>query len=97
MAVTPTAGGVRLDVHVQPRAKKNEIAGVHGDAIKVRLSAPPADGKANEALIGLLAAAFALPVRSVRIISGARSRAKIVEIDGVSVDDVRRLIRTGND
>lgn len=91
------AGGVRLDVYVQPRAKRNEIAGVHGDAIKVRLTAVPADGKANEALMSLLAAAFARPIRSVRILSGARSRAKIVEIDGVGVEDVRRLIQTGND
>jgi len=95
--ITAVPGGVRVDVRVQPRAKKNEIAGWHGDAIKVRLTAVPADGKANEALIGVLAAAFARPVRSVRIISGARSRAKIVEIDGIVAADVRRLIRTGND
>ena len=97
MPITPIAGGVRIDVHVQPRAKKNEIAGWHGEAIKVRLTAVPADGKANEALVDMLAAAFARPLRSVRIISGARSRAKIVEIDGVSVEDARRLIRTRND
>jgi uncharacterized protein (TIGR00251 family) len=92
MAITPRSGGVRFDVHVQPRAKRNELAGKHGDAIKVRLTAAPADGAANEGLIALLADAFAVPGRSIRIISGARSRAKIVEIDGIEVDDVQRRI-----
>lgn len=96
MGVTAIAGGVRIDVRVQPRAKRNEIAGWHGDAIKVRLTAVPEDGRANEALVELLATAFARPHRSIRIISGARSRTKIVEIDGIAAADVRRLIRTGN-
>ena len=92
LRITPRHGGVRFAVHVQPRASQNEVAGAHGDAIKVRLSAVPVDGAANEALVTFLATYFAVPVRSVRVISGAHSRAKVVEVDGIAVDDVRRLI-----
>jgi uncharacterized protein (TIGR00251 family) len=97
LRITSRHGGVRFAVHVQPRASRNELAGTHGDAIKVRLSAPPADGAANEALVTLLAKYFAVPARSVRIISGARSRAKVVEVDGIAVDDVRRLLAKPGD
>lgn len=92
LRITPRHGGVRFAVHVQPRASRNEVAGRHGDAIKVRLSAVPVDGAANEALVTFLATYFAVPVRSVRVISGVRSRAKVVEVDGITVDDVRRRI-----
>jgi uncharacterized protein len=92
LRITSRHGGVRFAVHVQPRASRNEVAGTHGDAIKVRLSAVPADGAANEALVTFLATYFAVPVRSIRVISGAHSRAKVVEVDGIAVDDVRRLI-----
>ena len=97
MAIRATEGGVRFDVHVQPRAKRAGVAGMHGDAIRIRLTAPPVDGAANEGLIETLASAFAVPMRSVRIVSGSRSRAKVVEIDGIGVNEVQRLIRTGND
>jgi uncharacterized protein (TIGR00251 family) len=92
LRITPRHGGVRFAVHVQPRASRNELVGAHGNAIKVRLSAVPVDGAANEALVTFLATYFAVPMRSVRIISGAHSRAKVVEVDGIAVDDVRRLI-----
>jgi uncharacterized protein (TIGR00251 family) len=92
LRITPRHGGVRFAVHVQPRASRNELVGTHGDAIKVRLSAVPVDGAANEALVTFLATYFAVPVQSVRVISGAHSRAKVVEVDGIAVDDVRRLI-----
>ena len=93
LAVTSSGGLVRLSVHVQPRASRSEIAGLHGDALKVRLAAPPVDGAANEALVELLADALAVPRRAVRIRAGQSSRAKIVEIDGVTEADVQRLRR----
>ena len=67
--------------------------GVHGDALKVRVAAPPVDGAANAALVELLAAALGIPRRGVRIVSGASSRSKVVEIDGVAVENIRRLAR----
>jgi uncharacterized protein len=80
-------------VRVQPRAARSEIAGLHGDALKVRLSAPPVDGAANAALVELLAEALGVPRRCVRVVSGMRSRGKVVEVDGVNVENIRRLAR----
>jgi uncharacterized protein len=79
---------VRFSVRVQPRASRNEVAGTHDDAIKIRLSAPPVDGAANENLVIFLASIFAVPRRSVRILAGETSRSKVVEIDGVTAQAV---------
>ena len=91
-AVREGGGVVRFAVHVQPRASRSEIVGLHGDALKVRLAAPPVDGAANEALVALLAEALAVGRRAVRIVSGASSRAKTVEIEGTSASAVMRLV-----
>lgn len=72
-----------LEVHVQPGASRSEFAGKHGERIKIRLAAPPVEGKANAALIEFLAAHYGVPRRSVRIQSGLRSRRKRVVIDGL--------------
>jgi uncharacterized protein (TIGR00251 family) len=85
-------GGVRISVRVQPRASRTEIAGVHGEALKVRLAAPPVDGAANEALVIFLTDRFAVPRRAITIVSGAQSRAKVVEVAGLTAADVRRLL-----
>jgi uncharacterized protein (TIGR00251 family) len=69
---------------VQPGAKRSEFAGRHGERIKLRLAAPPVDGKANAALIDFLAAYFGVPRRDVTIVSGLKSRSKRVAIEGVS-------------
>ena len=71
-----------LQLHVQPGASRSEFAGRHGDRIKARLAARAIDGKANEALIAFLSEHFNVPKRSVRILSGLKSRQKMVEIDG---------------
>jgi uncharacterized protein (TIGR00251 family) len=81
-----------LTVRVQPRASKSEIAGIHGDALKVRLTAPPVDGAANEALIELLADTFGVPPRAITIVAGATSRTKVVQMEGVNEESVRRLM-----
>jgi len=73
---------VILDLHVQPGASRSEFAGRHGERIKVRLAARALDGKANEALIEFLSKHFKVPRRSVRILSGLKSRQKRVQIDG---------------
>jgi hypothetical protein len=69
-----------LELHVQPGAKKSEFAGKHGERLKVRLAAPPVDGKANAALIEFLAAHYDVPRRNVSIESGLASRQKRVAI-----------------
>ena len=71
-----------LDLHVQPGAKRSEFAGRHGERIKLRLAAPPVEGKANSALIEFLADYFGVPRRNVSIVSGVKSRAKRVAIEG---------------
>lgn len=84
LRVHESDGRVRFSVRVQPRASRSEIAGVYGDALKVRLSAPPVDGAANVALIEFLARVFAVGRRDVRILAGETSRSKIVEIEGIT-------------
>jgi len=84
-------GRVRFSVHVQPRASRNEIIGVHGDSLKVRLTAPPVENAANEALVDLLASAFGVRRDSITILAGRSSRSKLVEVRGASAERVRRL------
>jgi uncharacterized protein YggU (UPF0235/DUF167 family) len=64
---------------------------VHGDALKVRLAAPPVDGAANDALIALLAEELEVPRRSIRIVTGASARNKLVQVDGIASGVVERL------
>ncbi len=75
------ADGIVLSLHIQPGAKRTEVAGVHGKALKIRLAAPPVDGKANAQLIRFLAAAFGVPARAVTLLRGETSREKTVRID----------------
>jgi uncharacterized protein len=75
-----TGAAVVLSLHVQPGAARTEVAGVHGAALKIRLAAPPVDGKANVMLMRFLADAFGVPVRNVALVRGETSRAKIVRI-----------------
>lgn len=91
--VTATAQGIRLTVHVQPRAKSPGVGGLHGDALKVRVSAAPVDGAANEAVAQALAAAFGVAARDVRVVAGASARRKVVDIDGASVAAAETLAR----
>lgn len=81
--------GARLKIHVVTNAKKTELAGVHGDAVKVRCAAPPLDGRANQEVRELLAGLLGLPVRDVTITRGERSRDKIVEVAGMDGDEAR--------
>ena len=71
-----------LELHVQPGAKRTEVTGMHGERIKIRLAAPPADGRANAALIEFLAEAFGVARRDVTILAGMKSRDKRVLIEG---------------
>jgi uncharacterized protein (TIGR00251 family) len=69
-----------LNLHVQPGAKRTEIAGTHGEALKIRLAAPPVEGRANAALLRWLADAFGVPQRAVSLVRGETSRQKTVRI-----------------
>ena len=80
------ATSTRIKVYVQPRASKTVIVGMHGDALHVRLAAPPVDNAANDALVALVASCLGIAKRQVRILAGAASRRKTVEIEGVSAE-----------
>lgn len=69
-----------LTLHVQPGAKRSEVAGLHGNALKLRLAAPPVEGKANEALMRFLSEVFKVPLRNIELKQGAQSRHKIIRI-----------------
>ncbi|MBI5880238.1 MAG: DUF167 domain-containing protein [Chloroflexi bacterium] len=84
-----------IAVKVVPRASQNRVEGWHGDALKVRLTAPPVEGKANAALIALLAKALHIRQGNVDIIGGETSRLKRVRISGLSADDIRARLGTG--
>ena len=73
-----------LTLHVQPGAKRTEAVGLHGDALKIKLAAPPVEGAANAALLAFLAGVFGVPQRQVILRQGARSRRKIIEIEGMA-------------
>jgi len=76
-----------LSVHVLPRASREEIAGLFGDALRVRLTAPPVENRANEALVRFLAKSLGLPRRSVTILSGGLGRNKRVRVDGLTREE----------
>lgn len=73
-------GALVLTLHVQPGASRTEVAGMHGDALKVRLAAPAVEGRANAALVAFLAEAFGVPRRQVAIVRGETSRRKVVRV-----------------
>lgn len=84
--------GAVLTLHIQPGAKKTEVAGIHGDALKIRLAAPPVDGKANEALLAFVAQSLSLAKRNVVLLSGQTSRSKRVGVSGLAVEQIRGLL-----
>ena len=86
------AGGATLSLHVQPGAKKSECVGLHGEALKIRLAAPPVDGKANEALLRFLAQRLAIPRQQISLKSGQTSRQKVVEIESVTAERLVALL-----
>ena len=88
-----TPGRIVFTVRVQPRASKDEIAGVMEGALKVRLRAPALENRANEALIAFLAGLLKTPKSAVRILAGERSRVKRIEVVGVTRSQIEDLLR----
>ena len=90
--VVPVQGGVRLQLHIQPRAARTEFVGRFGDALKVRIKSPPVDDSANDELVRFLAKSLGIPRARVELITGHRGRRKTVRVDGVTVAQVRDLL-----
>ncbi|HEX9729356.1 MAG TPA: DUF167 domain-containing protein [Gemmatimonadales bacterium] len=81
-----------MAIYVQPRAARTEVAGRHGDALKIRVKAPPVDGAANDELVRFLAKRLGVSRGAVQIIAGATGRAKRVAVDGMSAADIQRRL-----
>jgi uncharacterized protein (TIGR00251 family) len=87
--VVTREGAVRFEVHAKPRARVSRILGVRDDALVVQLAAPPVDGAANAELVEVLANALSLPKRNVTLARGESGRLKLVEVRGLTADEVR--------
>lgn len=88
-------GCVTLTLHIQPGAKKTELAGLHGDALKIRLAAPPVDGKANKALLKFIAETLGMAKTAITLKSGHTSRRKVLEIKGADRIAIAALAAQG--
>ena len=87
--LTARGDGVILSLHIQPGAKKTELCGLHGEALKVRLQAPPVDGKANDCLLAFVAATLGVAKARVSLVSGQTSRAKRVAVAALSLAEAQ--------
>jgi uncharacterized protein (TIGR00251 family) len=81
--------GLEVPLHVQVRARRDEIAGVHNGVLKIRISAPPVDDAANRAVLAFFASLLSIPKSRLRIVSGQKSRDKVLRIEGISLNDLR--------
>jgi len=87
--VEACAGGCRIKLRVQPRASRSELSGLHGNALKIRVTAPPVDGAANEEIVKVLAKALDVPRSAIRLIGGRVSRDKVVEVTDLAPETAR--------
>jgi len=92
VSIQDTPAGVTFAVNLHPRARKNAITGELGDALKLSLTAPPVDGKANAACVEFLANLLKVPRSSITIASGLSSRRKVIRVSGISADEVRKRL-----
>lgn len=82
----PAQGVVILSIHAQPQARRTEVVGLHGDSLKVRVAAPALEDRANEALIAFVAKRFGVARRDVTLLSGEKSREKVLQVRSTTVD-----------
>ncbi|HRR34034.1 MAG TPA: DUF167 domain-containing protein [Kiritimatiellia bacterium] len=90
--ITPTSGGCIITVKATPRANRSEITGADPDWLRVRLQAPPVDGKANAALIDLFATSFSIPKRAVELLAGDTARLKRLKLHGVLAETAAAVV-----
>jgi len=91
--IRESSDGVLLKVWVQPRASRNQISGLYGDCLKIKLTAPPVEGAANKECVTFLAKQLGVSRNSVRIESGQTGRKKIIRIEGTSKDRILSLLK----
>lgn len=88
-----TAEGTIIEVYVQPRASKNELAGIHEQTLKVRLTAPPVEGEANKECLKFLAKVFGVPKAHLEIVQGHKSRSKTILFRGVVPEFIQNVLK----
>lgn len=91
--IQETDNGIRVEVKVQPRSSRNQIAGEQEGALKVKLTAPPVEGEANQALIDFMARFLKLPRKNIVLLRGETARNKLIEIKAISREEF--LLKTG--
>ncbi len=94
---SPTCQGYILKLHVVPGARQTAVAGLHGDRLKVKVASPPEKGRANQELLEFLARSLKVPLKDVRLTSGAASRAKVVAVHDLSPDLKSRILALAAD
>lgn len=92
LPVEEREGAVRFAVRAQPRASRSEVVGEHGEALRVRLAAPPVEGEANTELVKCLAKWLGVPRGAVHLVAGATGRNKVVEVDGIDAAAIHRAL-----
>ena len=92
MYIEEKGGAVVLRVLVQPRASKNELAGVHGDCLKIRITSPPVEDQANKKLCAFLSKLIGVGKKQVEVVGGHKTRVKKVRISNTSMDEVRKKL-----
>lgn len=90
-----TPEGILIDIYVQPKAAKNEIAGIHEESLKIRLTAPPVEGAANKECVKFLAKLFHVPKSDLDIVRGHKSRHKTILIRGSSLEKIEHVLNEG--
>jgi uncharacterized protein (TIGR00251 family) len=93
LTIRDISGGCTLPVRVHPGARRNAITGIHDGALKVSLSKPPTDGRANQALVAFLAGELHIPRARITLLTGAASRVKTLRIAGLCADELRAAFR----
>ncbi|HEY6839232.1 MAG TPA: DUF167 domain-containing protein [Geobacteraceae bacterium] len=93
LKITETSTGVTFSIHVQPRASRNELCGIQGEELKIRLTSPPVDDAANKLCVEFLAKNLGIAKSRVTIIAGSKSRHKTICVDGVTAQDILSLLK----
>ena len=96
MPIKPCDNGIRFSAIIQPRSSKNEVTGVYNDALKIRLTSPPVDNKANKACMSFFAKWLGISPSKISIVQGLSSKNKIIEVDGLTEKQFREILKTKN-
>lgn len=96
LGVESRAGAVRFRAKVQARARREEVAGIQNGALRIRVTAPPVAGRANQAVVALLARCLHLPKSSIKIAAGERAPLKVIEVAGVDATTILERLRPGS-